>query len=79
MKAAVFHAAHLALAGLWRSSVVVSLHGMKEDTDGVRTAMIVSSGIRAEDPEARLPASRFRVLAQRALPARGEFGRLLSR
>jgi hypothetical protein len=57
----LFHAAHLALSELWPGSIVVSLHGMKEDAEGMKTSAIVSSGIRADDPDGQLPATRFRI------------------
>lgn len=57
----LFHAAHVALASRWPNSIVVSLHGMREDNEGVRTSLIVSNGIRADDVERGTAATRFRV------------------
>lgn len=56
----LYHGAHVLLAGRWPSSIVVSLHGMKEDTEGVRTSVIVSNGIRADDATQQTVATRFR-------------------
>lgn len=61
----LYHAAHVQLAGLWPSSIVISLHGMKEDTEGVRTSVIISNGIRAEDAAQQTPATRFRSAVSR--------------
>lgn len=55
-----FQAAHQALATRWPRSVSVSLHGMRDDTDGARTSLIVSSGAHGADPAMTLPATRLR-------------------
>jgi hypothetical protein len=71
----LFHAGHVLFAQRWREAVVMALHGMKEDADGVRTSLIVSNGIRAEDAAAQTAATRFRL----ALNARiREPGRVVS-
>jgi hypothetical protein len=59
--ATLYHAAHVQLAERWPSSIVMSLHGMKEDTEGVRTSVIISNGIRADDSAQRTMATRFRA------------------
>ena len=59
--ATLYHAAHVQLAERWPSSIVMSLHGMKEDTEGVRTSVIISNGIRADDSAQRTVATRFRA------------------
>ena len=58
--ATMFNAAHVAFAERWDRSIVVSLHGMKEDEAG-RTQMIVSNGIRAEDKGEMTAATRLRL------------------
>jgi hypothetical protein len=67
----LFHVAHLALSELWPGATVISLHGMKEDAEGVKTSAIVSSGIRADDPGGQLPATRFRLSLDRLLAGPG--------
>jgi hypothetical protein len=57
----LYHAAHVLLAAHWPASVVMSLHGMKEDNEGVRTSLIISNGIRAQDSARQTPATKFRV------------------
>ena len=59
--ATLYHAAHVLFAERWRSSIVMSLHGMSEDDEGVRTSLIVSNGIRAGDPAQRTVATRLRA------------------
>lgn len=59
--ATLYEAAHEALAGLWPQSIAVSLHGMREDIEGARTSLIISSGARSADPAAVLPATRLRA------------------
>jgi hypothetical protein len=59
--ATLYHAAHVQLAERWPSSIVMSLHGMKEDTKGVRTSVIISNGIRADDSAQQTVATRFRA------------------
>ena len=46
----LFHAAHLAFSEHWRNAIFISLHGMREDTDGVRTSLIISNGARSARP-----------------------------
>ncbi len=57
----LFHAAHVLFAERWPSSIVMSLHGMMEDTNGVRTSLIISDGIRADDAAQQTVATRFRL------------------
>ena len=57
---ALFHLAHMTLAERWKNAVVFSLHGMKEDNDGVRTSLIISNGIRAPDRDQATFATRLR-------------------
>ena len=59
--ATLFEAAHEALSALWPASIAVSLHGMKDDVEGVRTSLVLSSGAHGPDPGAVLPATRLRV------------------
>jgi hypothetical protein len=63
----LFHAAHVVLAERCPNALVVSLHGMQDDTEGVRTSMIVSNGINANDDDKLTAASRLRTLLRRAL------------
>lgn len=56
----LYHAAHVELAARWPSSIVISLHGMKEDTEGVRTSVIISNGLRADDGAQQTAATKFR-------------------
>src|SRR5262249_25151425 len=46
----MFNVAHRVLAERWNQSIVVSLHGMKEDETG-RTQIIVSNGVRGDDKD----------------------------
>jgi len=57
----LFHIAHVLLTAAWPKAVVLSLHGMKTDREGVRTAAILSSGIRRPDPARSMPATKLRV------------------
>lgn len=57
----LFHAAHVILAQSWSEAVVVSLHGMQEDTSGVRTSLIISNGIGAPDTSRQTAATRLRL------------------
>jgi hypothetical protein len=57
----LFHTAHRALAMRWLRSVSVSLHGMREDSDGTKTSLIVSSGAHGADSQGVLPATRLRA------------------
>ena len=38
---------------------------MKDDTEGVRTSVIISNGIRANDPARQTPATKFRSALDR--------------
>lgn len=71
----LFHAAHLAFSERWRNAIFMSLHGMKEDTNGVRTSLIISNGARNPDPEARTVATRLRLALE---PSMGDPGRVVS-
>jgi hypothetical protein len=71
----LFHTAHVLFAERWPASIVISLHGMREDTEGVRTSLIVSNGIRADDASARTPATRFRLALSNSMR---EPGRVVS-
>lgn len=71
----LFHAAHLALANRWPNSVVISLHGMKEDSEGVKTSLIVSNGARAADVEQKTAATKFRSAVAQMI---GEAGMVVS-
>lgn len=57
----LFHTTHLVLADHWNKAIVVSLHGMGHDNDGVRTSLIISDGARAEDLDRTHPATKLRV------------------
>jgi hypothetical protein len=57
----LFHVAHVMMSERWRSATVVSLHGMKEDDDGVRTSLIVSNGARAADQAQQTTATKLRL------------------
>ncbi len=67
----LFHVSHLALAELWSNSVVMSLHGMMEDTDGVRTSLIISNGIHGEDGGQQTVATKLRLAVQDAFGPAG--------
>jgi hypothetical protein len=56
----LFHVAHSTFTRAWPDSIVVSLHGMKEDNEGVRTSFVVSNGIKAADPFALTAATKLR-------------------
>jgi hypothetical protein len=56
----MFNAAHVAFAERWSQSIVVSLHGMKEDEAG-RTQVIISNGIRGEDKGEMTAATKLRL------------------
>ncbi len=70
--ATLYHVAHVRLAQRWPSSIVMSLHGMKEDTEGVRTSVIVSNGIRADDTALQTAATKFRTTVGRRISAPGK-------
>jgi len=57
----LFHIAHVELAARWKRSIVVSLHGMKEDDTGVRTAIIISDGAHDKDPGEQAVATKLRL------------------
>jgi hypothetical protein len=57
----LFHTAHLVLADHWKNAIVVSLHGMKKDDDGVRTSLIISDGIKRPDTQGAHPATKLRL------------------
>ena len=71
----LFHAAHLAFSERWRGAIFISLHGMKEATEGVRTSLIISNGARNADPEARTVATKLRLALERPM---GEPGKVVS-
>jgi len=48
----------------------MSLHGMKEDTEGVRTSVIISNGISADDTKQTV-ATRFRTMLGRRITQPG--------
>jgi len=56
----LYHLAHVVFASRWPNAVVISLHGMREDTEGVRTSIIISNGVRATDANLQTPATRLR-------------------
>lgn len=67
----MFHAAHEVLADLWPNTIILSLHGMSNDTDGVRTSAIISNGIRADDDDSETAATKLRNLVGRAIKPPG--------
>lgn len=67
-----FHAAHLAFAEKWPSSLAVSLHGMVDDKWGVPTSIVLSNGMTTYDPENAAPATRLRFLLARVFSREGE-------
>lgn len=67
----LFHTGHLVLADHWNKAIVVSLHGMEEDNDGIRTSLIISDGAGAEDPHRTHAATKLRVAMEDA-EARGK-------
>jgi hypothetical protein len=66
----LYHAAHVLFTARWPSSIVISLHGMSEDTEGVRTSVIISNGIRADDTQQTV-ATRFRTMLNRRITQPG--------
>jgi hypothetical protein len=66
----LFQVAHVVLAERWKNAVVVSLHGMKDDDNGVHTSVIISDGTALEgDQAASYPAMKLRLaLASGAEP-----------
>src|SRR5262245_29179829 len=63
----LFHAPHTFFAERWPSSIAMSLHGMSDDTEGARTSVIVSNGIRADDAAQKTAATRFRAAVGRVI------------
>jgi hypothetical protein len=58
----LFHTAHVVFSARWPAALVMSLHGMMDDTKGVRTSLIISNGTNAaDDPSANTPATRLRI------------------
>jgi hypothetical protein len=55
----LFNAAHVLFAERWNQSLVVSLHGMKEDEAG-NTQIILSNGIHGEDKGQMTAATKLR-------------------
>jgi len=70
-----FHTAHLVFFQHWPNAIFISLHGMKEDTTGVGTSLIISNGARGEDREARTIATKLRLALERAM---GKPGKVVS-
>jgi hypothetical protein len=66
----LFQVAHVVLAERWKNAVVVSLHGMKDDDNGVHTSVIISDGTALKgDQAAAYPAMKLRLaLASGAEP-----------
>jgi hypothetical protein len=69
--AGLFHAAHVVFAQRWPRSIAISLHGMKEDTEGVPTSLIISNGIDAEDTRRQTAATRLRFALGRSITRPG--------
>jgi hypothetical protein len=67
----LFHVAHVALAQRWPNALVMSLHGMADDDEGVRTAIVLSNGATADDDARETAATRLRVLMGRELKPNG--------
>jgi hypothetical protein len=66
----LFNAAHIVFSKRWENSIVVSLHGMKEDATGVGTKMIISNGAHDKDSSGMTAATRLRLaLGPRFNPA----------
>lgn len=62
----LFHLAHIALSENWEHAVVISLHGMGNDNEGVTTSLIISNGIKADDDSGNTPATRLRYALEKA-------------
>ena len=61
------------LADHFNKAIVVSLHGMKEDKDGVSTSLIISDGkARAEDPGCHPPRDETQGFAMEDSEAPGK-------
>jgi hypothetical protein len=69
--AGLFHAAHVVFAQRWPRSIAISLHGMKEDTEGVPTSLIISNGIDADDTRRQTAATRLRFALGRSITRPG--------
>jgi hypothetical protein len=69
--AGLFHAAHVVFAERWPRSIAISLHGMREDTEGVRTSLVISNGIDADDTRRRTAATRLRRALGRSITRPG--------
>jgi len=67
----LFHIAHVVLAARWPNAIVMSIHGMDEDDEGVKTQMIVSNGATAKDDDKLTAATRLRAMIGRAIPPKG--------
>jgi len=66
----LFNLAHVIFAERWSGSIVVSLHGMREDEKGGPTQMIISNGIHGEDQGQTTAATKLRLaLGSRFMPA----------
>lgn len=63
----LFHLAHVVFAERWKNAVVISLHGMSKDHDGVVTSLIISNGIQANDAGGSTPATRLRYALAKAM------------
>jgi hypothetical protein len=63
-----FNAAHVVFSERWSASIVVSLHGMKQDEGGT-TQMIISNGIRGDDNGQATAATKLRLTLGRNAPA----------
>lgn len=57
----LFHVAHAVLAEAWPHSIVVSLHGMRQDEAGKGPRIIVSSGALGDDVANSTAATQFRI------------------
>ena len=67
----LYHIAHEELAAHWPATLIVSLHGMANDNDGVKTSVIVSNGINANDDAKETAATRLRLFLGRQMPPKG--------
>ncbi len=62
----LYHIAHVELAERWKQSIVVSLHGMREDDVGIRTKVIISDGARDKDVSQQAVATKLRLALDKA-------------
>ena len=67
----LFHLAHTILSDRWRNSLVISLHRMEKDSDGVRTSVVISNGVMADDNRAATAATRLRFALSETIKAPG--------